>query len=78
MSYGASQADAYRRAGEFAGRIRKRAKPADMPVELATKIDFVINLATAKALDITVPPSLLAIADEVSNNDAVCCGANCR
>jgi putative ABC transport system substrate-binding protein len=65
MSYGASQADAYRRAGDFAGRILKGAKPSEMPVELATKIDLVINLATAKALGITVPPSLLAIADEV-------------
>lgn len=65
MSYGASQPDAYRRAGEFAGRILKGAKPSDMPVELAAKIDLVINLATAKAFGITVPPSLLATADEV-------------
>jgi putative ABC transport system substrate-binding protein len=65
MSYGASQPDAYRRAGDFAGRILKGAKPSDMPVELATKVDLVINLATAKALGITVPPSLLAIADQV-------------
>src|SRR5262245_54142211 len=65
MSYGASQTDAYRRAGEYAGRILKGAKPSDMPVELASKIDLTLNLATAKALSITIPPSLLAIADEV-------------
>ena len=50
MSYGASQADAYRRAGDYAGRILKGATPANMPVELASKLDLVINLATAKAL----------------------------
>jgi len=65
LTYGVNYADVYRRAAGFADKILKGAKPADLPVEQPTKLEFVINLKAAKALGLTIPPSVLGRADEI-------------
>jgi putative ABC transport system substrate-binding protein len=65
LSYGVDQVDTWRRAAAYVDRILRGAKPSELPVQFSAKFEFVINLKTAKALGLSLPPTLLAIADEV-------------
>jgi putative ABC transport system substrate-binding protein len=65
MSLGANFPDQFRRSADYVDKILRGAKPADLPVQQPTKFDLIVNLITAKALDLRIPPSILARADEV-------------
>jgi putative ABC transport system substrate-binding protein len=65
MAYGANVADNFRRAADYVDRILKGARPGDLPIQEPVRFDFVVNLKTAKELDLVIPPAILARADEV-------------
>jgi putative tryptophan/tyrosine transport system substrate-binding protein len=75
LSYGVDPVDTFRRAATYVNRLLGGAKPAELPVQLPTKFELVINMKTAKALGLTVPPNLLALADEVIETARVHCWA---